>query len=273
MYIIDNSPAPITNKKKKKSAPTALEQREANRKDCFADTSAQKLIDNCCIYCGPYTGTLRNVKFDGLVQQLQDDSLIGKEDVLQCSKCSKKACLSCLNKFVLVMQDNCIHNKVTVSNKWVNDVITFVKSGGSYHPENFVGSCCNLNLPVNKDSRVRSCRGDLHIVNANLIIPMSVNDNSIIVNGFGDDHPNDSSQKMNGLIHGVTTADTHYNLTSLNGRKSKKINEYYHEVQLSHPFTKKKLKVNIVLLLFLFFHIICRYIIFLKYFIIYLFLL
>ena len=195
-----------------------------------------------------------------------------KEDVLQCSKCSKKACLSCLNKFVLVMQDNCIHNKVTVSNKWVNDVITFVKSGGSYHPENFVGSCCNLNLPVNKDSRVRSCRGDLHIVNANLIIPMSVNDNSIIVNGFGDDHPKDSLQKMNGLIHGVTTADTHYNLTSLNGRKSKKINEYYHEVQLSHPFTKKKLKVNIVLLLFLFFYI-CCYIFFLKYFIIYLFLL
>ena len=70
--------------------------------------------------------------------------------MLQCSKCSKKACLSCLNKFVLVMQDNCVHNKVTVSNKWVNDVITFVKSGGSYHPENFVGSCCNLNLPVNK---------------------------------------------------------------------------------------------------------------------------
>ena len=67
--------------------------------------------------------------------------------MLQCSKCSKKACLSCLNKFVLVMQDNCVHNKVTVSNKWVNDVITFVKSGGSYHPENFVGSCCNLNLP------------------------------------------------------------------------------------------------------------------------------
>ena len=112
----------------------------------------------------------------------------------------------------------------------------------------------------------------IHIINANLIIPMSVNDNSIIVNGFGDDHPNDSSQQMNGLIHGVTTADTHYNLTSLNGRKSKKINEYYHEVQLSHPFTKKKLKVNIVLLLFLFFYI-CCYIFFLKYFIIYLFLL
>ena len=102
---------------------------------------------------------------------------------------------------------------------------------------------------------------------------MSVNDNSIIVNRFGDDHPKDSSQKMNGLIHGVTTADTHYNLTSLNGRKSKKINEYYHEVELSHPFSHKQLKVNIVLLLFLFFYIICRYIIFLKYFIIYLFLL
>ena len=57
--------------------------------------------------------------------------------MLQCSKCSKKACLSCLNKFVVVMQDNCIHNKVTVSNKWVNVVITFVESGGSYHPENF----------------------------------------------------------------------------------------------------------------------------------------
>ena len=74
MYIIDNSPAPITNKRKKKSAPTALEQREANRKDCFADTSAQKLIDNCCIYCGPYRGTLRNVKFDGLVHELEDVS-------------------------------------------------------------------------------------------------------------------------------------------------------------------------------------------------------
>ena len=151
LLIIDNVPAPISNKRKKKSTPTALEQREANRKDCFADTPAQKIIDNCCIYCGPYTGTLRNIKFDGLVQQLEDNSLIGKEKVLlQCSKCSKKACLLCLNKFVVVMQDNCIHNKVTVSNKWVNDVITFVKLGGSYHPENFVGSCCNLNLPKKK---------------------------------------------------------------------------------------------------------------------------
>ena len=47
---------------------------------------------------------------------------------------------------------------------------------------------------------------------------------------------------MNGLIHGVTTADTHYNLTSLNGRKSRKINEYYHEVKLSHPFSSKNIK-------------------------------
>ena len=240
-----------------KPTKTILEQ-EVNRQSFFkkTDLTMKDIVYDCCLYCGPSSSTTRSIDYINLAEQLKQQSLIGQPRVLQCSTCYRKACFSCLEKFVSALKENCNLNHLCTTSKWVSDVCNFIASDGADCNNNFVGSCCNFVLEDDRDDlacfsvkKMKENRADLHIINANLIIPTTIG-TSIVVNGFGQDAPIDSiEKKMIGLVHGVTTGSTVYNANSLTGTKSHKLLEKHQSVTIRDPFTFKKKTVRYLLCL------------------------
>ena len=242
-----------------KPTKTIIEQ-EVKRRHFFKKThlTMKDIVYNCCLYCGPSSSTTRSIDYINLAEQLKQQSLIGQPRVLQCTTCYRKACFSCLQKFVSVLKENCNLNHLCTTSEWVLDVCNFVASDGAHCNNNYVGSCCNFVLEDDRDDlacfsvkKIKENRADLHIINANLIIPTTIG-TSIVVNGFGQDVPIDNiEKKMIGLVHGVTTESTVYNANSLTGTKSHKLLEKQQSVTIRDPFTFKKKTVRYLLCLLL----------------------
>ena len=246
-------------KKKKKKQSESAKQIQTKKKKAFLSNtnySKKNISFKCCMYCGPYTTTHTSPEMDYEImeQKITEQILTSEDKVLPCSLCNRKACYSCLTKFVSKLREKQF-DALYSSNVWVRDVCAYVDSSGKNCNETFVGSCCNLNIPDDDDEVCSSPHkysgGDLHVYNANLLIRTNFDTNSIVVNGFGDDNPVDESQKMKGLIHGVTTPSTVCDHTSMDGHRSKLLSQSEHTIKFRHPFTNNKQKVSDLYLYFI----------------------
>ena len=245
-------------KKKEKQSDSSKQIQTKKKKSFLKNTNNKKNISfNCCMYCGPYTTTHTSpdMDYDFLEQKITEQFITSDDKVLPCSLCNRKACYSCLTKFVSKLREKQF-DAFYSSNVWVRDVCAFVDSSGKNCNATFVGSCCNLKVPDDDDdedcsSPHKYSGGDLHVYNANLLIRTKFETNSIVVNGFGDDNPVDKTKKMNGLIHGVTTPSTVCDHTSMDGHRSKLLSQSEHTIKFRHPFTNHKQKVSDLYLYFI----------------------
>ena len=243
-------------KKKEKQSDSLKQIQTKKKKKLLSNTNYSKknISFNCCMYCGPYTTTHTSpdMDYDFLEQKITEQFITSDDNVLPCSLCNRKACYSCLTKFVSKLREEQF-DAFYSSNVWVRDVCAFVDSSGKNCNATFVGSCCNLKVPDAEDcsSPHKYSGGDLHVYNANLLIRTKFETNSIVVNGFGDDNPVDKTKKMNGLIHGVTTPSTVCDHTSMDGHRSKLLSQSEHTIKFRHPFTNHKQKVSDLYLYFI----------------------
>ena len=92
------------NEKKKKKSDSAKQILTKKKKAFLSNTNYSKknISFKCCMYCGPYTTTHTSPEMDYEImeQKITEQILTSEDKVLPCSLCNRKACYSCLTKFV-----------------------------------------------------------------------------------------------------------------------------------------------------------------------------